>query len=168
MKRDIETLIANNQGIVHNVARKHFASRRPDDDLIQCGMIGLWEAAEKWGGVDPFPAFARVCVYHNMMDYVRGLTAKKRAQWEELTEADIAEEDQYTDLDTTELLTEISQVFPLESIEYAILSHIALNGEIRPVERFLSLDISEVQKIAKRAWRAIIEARRAKEYKDKE
>lgn len=168
MKRDIDALIERNTGIVGNVARKHFASRLPDDDLLQCGLIGLWEAAQKWGGVDPFPAFARICIYHNMLDYVRGLSAMKRAPCEELKAADAAEEDQYTDLETAELLDEIGRVFPVGSEEHLLLSELALNGDIRAVARCSGLNVSKVRKAAKRAYRAVIEAREAKENKDKE
>ena len=168
MKRDIDALIESNQGIVGNIARKHFSSRLPDDDLMQCGMIGLWEAAEKWSGLDPFPAFARVCIYHNLMDYVRGLSAKKRLPCDPIEDADIAQEDKHDDLETLDLLTEFSRVFPIESTEYAVLSNVALFGDILTVARLLSLDAREVRKIAKRTYGAIIEAREAKEQRNKE
>ena len=168
MKRDIDALIESNQGIVGNIARKHFSSRLPDDDLMQCGLIGLWEAAQKWSGNDDFTPFARVCIYHNMLDYVRGLSAKKRTPCEELGEADEPTEDDYSGLDAAELCREFARVLMEDTLEYVVLSQIALNGDIRAVADILSMDVSEERKVAKRAYRAVIKAREAKGNKDKE
>ncbi len=159
MKRDIDALIENNIDIVQSVARKHFASRLPDDDLIQCGLIGLWEAAQKWSGSGDFPAFAKICIYHNMLDYVRGLSAKKRTPCEDLNESDKAAEDDYSNLDAAELCREFARVLLENTLEYVVLSQLALNGDICAVADGLGVDVSEVRKVAKRAYRAVKRAR---------
>lgn len=159
MSRDIDALIENNLCIVQSVARTHFASRLPDDDLIQCGLIGLWEAAQKWSGNDDFPPFARVCIYHNMLDYVRGLSAKKRTPCEELEEADEPTEDDYSGLDAADLCRELARVLLEDTREYIVLSQLALNGDIRAVADILDMDVSEVRKVAKRAYKAVKKAR---------
>ena len=168
MNRDIDALIENNLCIVQSVARTHFASRLPDDDLIQCGLIGLWEAAQKWSGNNDFPPFARVCIYHNMLDYVRGLSAKKRQPCEGLEETEEPTEDNYSGLDAAELCREFAKVLMEDTREYVILSQIALNGDIYAVADILNMDVSEVRKVAKKAYKAVKKAREAKEQEDKE
>ncbi len=159
MANDIDTLIENNISLVRKVANKHFAARLPDDDLVQCGLIGLWEAATKWTGKGDFKTFARTCIYHNMLDYARGLNAKKRAPCEELTGNEEAAEDDYSQMEYEDLCSEFSRVLLDNTLEYIILTQLALKGEIQPVADFLGIDGSEVRKVAKRAYRAVKQAR---------
>lgn len=158
VERDIDSLVENNVHLVRQVARARFASRLPDDDMEQCGLIGLWEAAQKWSGTVDFPPFARVCIFHNMLDYVRGMSAKKRQPFEELDETEETE-DITADLDTVELCAEFGRVLLEHTLEYTVLTQIALNGDIHAVADQLGLEVSEVRSIAKRAYRAVKRAR---------
>jgi RNA polymerase sigma factor (sigma-70 family) len=68
---ELNALLEENRDLVYAVARARFPSRADDPDLLQCGMIGLWEAVQKWDGIRSFTPFARTCIYHNMLDHVR-------------------------------------------------------------------------------------------------
>ena len=70
-RKTVEALINKHVGLVEWVASRHFSTYKEDQDLFQCGLIGLWEAAETWTGKGKFPAYARVCINHNMLDYIR-------------------------------------------------------------------------------------------------
>ncbi len=70
-EKDLNALLEENRPLVYAVARSRFPSRADDPDLLQCGMIGLWEAVEKRDSVRHFQAFARTCIYHNMLDHIR-------------------------------------------------------------------------------------------------
>ena len=159
MTPDVNSLVEGNAGLVKRIARKHFLSRLPDDDLEQCGLIGLWEAAEKWNGTGNFAAFARPCIYHNMLDYVRGLNAKKRQEYNFLDGEEDRTEDEQNDFDALELCAEFARVLLENTLEYIVLSQIALNGDICAVAGNLGLSVAEVRKVAKRAYNAVEKAR---------
>ena len=42
-----------------------------DDDALQCGLIGLWEACRAWDGKRSFAPMARRCITHNIIDCLR-------------------------------------------------------------------------------------------------
>lgn len=71
-KMEVDKLVQDNQGLVYHVARKSFCSRFGDEDLIQCGFIGLWNAAKVWDEERPFSSFACICIRNAMLDYLRG------------------------------------------------------------------------------------------------
>lgn len=43
-----------------------------DEDALQSGFIGLWDAARRWDGRRPFEPLARRCIRCNIVDYLRG------------------------------------------------------------------------------------------------
>lgn len=49
-----------------------------DDDALQCGLIGLWEACRAWDGRRSFVAMARRCITHNIIDCLR---TQKQDAW---------------------------------------------------------------------------------------
>lgn len=159
MGQNVDKLVEDNIGLVRQVARKRFAARLPDDDLEQCGLIGLWEAAKDWNGKGEFAPLARTAIYHNMLDHVRSQGAKRNTQGEELREDDKTLEDNYCNLDQQELFSEFERVLGAGSLPCFILCQIVLNAQIQPVARFLGLEVCEVRKVARRAWRAVKRAR---------
>lgn len=42
-----------------------------DDDALQCGLIGLWEACRAWDGKRSFAPMAWRCITHNIIDCLR-------------------------------------------------------------------------------------------------
>jgi RNA polymerase sigma factor (sigma-70 family) len=71
-KMEVDKLVQENQGLVYHVAHKSFGSRLGDEDMIQCGFIGLWNAARVWDEERPFSSFACICIKNAMLDYLRG------------------------------------------------------------------------------------------------
>lgn len=162
MGRDEESaLVERYEQLVLQVARKHFPSRLPDDDLLQHGLIGLWEAAKSWDEIGSFESYAKTCIYHNMMDYVRALTAKKRESAEELRESDAVCEYDYQDLDMEDLRAYIDQAWPAGSTENSVLTSLSENYDKRLTADELGLTVRQVTRTAKRAWRAVQSAREA-------
>lgn len=139
--------------LVGRVARRRFASRLPDDDLLQAGRIGLWEAARAWDGGKDFAGFARSCIYHNMLDYVRALGAK-HDDTEELPE-NLEGGAEWDDLDNAELLEQIGRAWPVGSPEHTILSNLACGDDKRAVAARMGLKTYQVTRIAKRAVKRV-------------
>lgn len=45
---DIQKFIEENTNLVHFLINKYYPYFSADEDIIQCGMLGLCKAAEKW------------------------------------------------------------------------------------------------------------------------
>lgn len=69
----VEELIRRYRPMVYAAGRRLAPWLRQDEDLLQCGLIGLWKAAEQWDEVRPFPPLARRCVENEMLSYLRRL-----------------------------------------------------------------------------------------------
>lgn len=69
----VEELIRRYRPMVYAAARRLAPWLRQDEDLLQCGLIGLWKAAERWDEARPFPPLARRCVENEMVSYLRRL-----------------------------------------------------------------------------------------------
>lgn len=67
----VEALILRYRPMVYAAARRLAPWLRQDEDLLQCGLIGLWKAAERWDGERPFPPLARRCIENEMVSYLR-------------------------------------------------------------------------------------------------
>lgn len=147
-------LVESNVGLVSQIARARFSSRMGDDDLIQSGMIGLWEAAQKWNGKTEFQPFARVCIYNNMLDYVRGLGTKCN-DTEELPENLEDDSGGWDRLEDAEMLERIGRAWPAGSREHVILSNLARGADKRTVAARMGLKTYQVTRIAKRAVRRV-------------
>lgn len=152
MAADVDVLVSSNMDLVKEVARKRFAGRHGDDDLIQMGNIGLWEAAQKWDGSGSFRAYAYVCVYHNMIDYVR---KPSRPMGERPTTDEGGEECIYDDLDAAELLGDINNAWSAGTPENMVLSLLAVGYDRRAVAARMGLGVRQVTRLAKRAVRPL-------------
>ena len=66
-----EGLIIRYRSLVDLTARRFFPRLRYDQDLLQCGLIGLWEATRSWSGEGQFATYASRSILNNMKDHVR-------------------------------------------------------------------------------------------------
>lgn len=51
--------IEDNVNLVYYLVRRYYPAFSRDDDIIQCGMVGLCKAAEKWNGSSKFSYYAK-------------------------------------------------------------------------------------------------------------
>jgi len=58
-----QQLIEDNVGLVYHIVNREYPTYIGDEDLIQCGMLGLCKAAEKWDeSKSKFSTFAIICI----------------------------------------------------------------------------------------------------------
>lgn len=88
--QNINELIRQHEGLVRVVAFRSFSGHTRDEDLFQCGMIGLWNAAREWDGKRNFSPFACACIRNAMRNYLRDKT--KMPILEDIEEWDAGEE----------------------------------------------------------------------------
>ncbi len=147
-------LIEEYRGLVGKVASRRFPSRRGDDDLLQSGLIGLWEAAKTWSGKTPFEPFARTCIYHNMLDYVRA-AGVRAGDAQELPEHLEAGGNDWELMGDADMLEQINSAWPAGSREHMILAELAHGADKRELAARMGLKTYQVTRIAKRAVRRV-------------
>lgn len=115
MAKDIAKLIEENQKLVRLVAYRSFSGMARDDDLLQCGLIGLWRAAEAWDETRQFKPFACHCIRNAMRNYIRGRAKITKAEvpLEEWDEGEAAPDDVALD--------DLLQLFPWDTVEAKVI-----------------------------------------------
>ena len=63
MTNERDNLIENNMNLVHFIIGKYYPTYRYDEDLVQCGMIGLIHAADRYDAIKgKFSTYASHCI----------------------------------------------------------------------------------------------------------
>lgn len=75
----IEQRIEENQQLVWYVLHRYFSSLIEDEDIYQCGLIGLWKAAKGYNEQrGKFSTFAIRCIYTSIVEELRKRGAQKK------------------------------------------------------------------------------------------
>lgn len=145
-----EKLICANLHLVRKVASS-FGSAGRDPDVIQCGRIGLWYAAEIWDGERDFQALAKVCIRNAMINHL-----KKVRRWETPVDVfdDVGAEDE------RDLVGAIKQTFPAGSRERDILISLLKGTKKRDLAERYGVSNKVITRIAADAW-AELESKKA-------
>lgn len=146
-----EELIEQYKSLVETLATRF----EPDEELIQVGMIALWEAAQKWDRAYPFKPWARTVIYHRMIDHAR----RKKPVEEELTDNVVAEEVPEDETEE-ELRQRIGKTFPRRSREYKILCSLMAGKTKESIAHRLGVTRQTVDRIARQAWGQLAEKER--------
>lgn len=152
---EIERLISDHIGLVRAIVRKQFASHRDEADLLQCGLIGLWEAARDWNGCCAFASFAAWCIRCEITDYIRS-TDRRKAECaitdDDEDQGEIAEDGMIGVID---LEARITDAWPPESRERFVLTSILHGVPKKSIAVVLGVHPHSVQRIAVRAYQRI-------------
>lgn len=68
---DKQKFIEENIDLVYFLIHKHYPSFINDEDIIQCGMVGLCEAAHSWKGDSKFSYYAGSRILGSIKDELR-------------------------------------------------------------------------------------------------
>jgi DNA-directed RNA polymerase len=67
-----QKLIEDNMNLVYALVSREYPTYLRDEDIIQCGMLGLCQAAEKWDeNKGKFSAFAWFCIRNEILKEFR-------------------------------------------------------------------------------------------------
>jgi RNA polymerase sigma factor (sigma-70 family) len=84
-----QQLIEDNMGLVYHLVSKEYPTYLQDEDIIQCGMLGLCKAAEKWDeSKSKFSTFALICIRSEIQ-----MEFRKRAKHQGILSLDYELED---------------------------------------------------------------------------
>lgn len=142
--KDVSPILEQHERLVFEVAYRLGAEE--NDDAIQSGRIGLWEAAKAWDGVRPFEPLARCCIRHNIIDYLR----KSRRQEDELTD-DVPAEEIPDDETKEELVQRVKSLFPRRSRERRVILSIINGKDKRSIAKRMGVSERTVDRIARKA-----------------
>lgn len=147
MGEDVDKLLEQYAPLVKQTAWTVSPGAAQDEDALQQGLIGLWEAALCWDGERPFAPLARRCIRNNIIDALRRRKEPAEALPEDLA-APAAEEAESVE----ELKGRICALFPRRSRERKILLSLLAGKKKEDIAARLGISRSTVQRTAKRAW----------------
>lgn len=151
-------LIAKYRPLVRAVAWSISPEAARDEDALQSGLIGLWEAARRWDGRRPFEPLARRCIRCNILDCLRS----RPPLYEELPENLPAPEPPASEENRAFRLL-IFRIFPRRSLERRV-ALLLLDGKTKAeIARRLHVSRSTVYRSARRAWRRIAQYREGRD-----
>lgn len=151
-------LIAKYRPLVRTVAWSISPEAARDEDALQCGLIGLWEAARRWDGRRPFEPLARRCIRCNILDCLRSRPPPS----EELPENLPAPEPPASEENRAFRLL-IFRIFPRRSLERRV-ALLLLDGKTKvEIARRLHVSRSTVYRSASRVWRRIAQYREGRD-----
>src|SRR3954465_4236046 len=101
-----EHLLYKYRNLVRSKVKSYFLVGAEREDLLQVGMIGLWQAiihyeAEK---APSFPAFAKVCIHRHIITAIKAATRQKQLPLNTSLSLEIPSEDDSTDWNMSDIL----------------------------------------------------------------
>ena len=69
--------IEKNIDLVYFAINKYYPSFSKDEDIIQCGMIGLCKAVDKWGQKGKFSSYATKCILNEIRQELKNRGKRK-------------------------------------------------------------------------------------------
>ena len=122
-----------------------------DEDALQSGFIGLWEAARRWDGRRPFEPLARRCSRWNIVDYLRG-----REDFEGLTD-DLPEDNSMAErqAEDSAFRALLIRLFPRRSLERKVALLLLAGKTKSEVARRLHVSRVTVYRVTRRIWRRL-------------
>lgn len=150
----VEELILAYRPLVFAAARRLHPGDPLDEDLLQCGLIGLWKAAERWDGARPFGPLARHCVRSEMVDHLRRVGRWRReASPDDLPRRELRRHDVHReDFDAVGLRDAVARTFPQGSRERALLLALLDGVSLPDAAKALGLRRGRCRDVAARAW----------------
>lgn len=101
-----EYLLYKYRSLVRARVKSYFLVGAEREDLIQVGMIGLWQAVVEYqpGKASSFAAFAKVCIHRNIISAINTATRQKQAPLNSSLSFEVPSDDGDEDWDLAERL----------------------------------------------------------------
>ncbi len=149
-----EYLLYKYRNLVRAKVKSYFLVGAERDDLLQIGMIGLWEAITdfKADRHTSFACFAKVCIQRQMISAIKAATRQKQAPLNSSVSLEAPPSDDDDDRALSEMLTSKPEVDPENIV-------LGLEGE-RMLQQTLRHELSPFE------WEVLTEYRTGKSYKE--
>ncbi|NCB51941.1 MAG: sigma-70 family RNA polymerase sigma factor [Clostridia bacterium] len=150
---ETERLIARHHRLVWVTARRFFPRLSHDQDLLQCGLIGLWEATRSWSGEGEFATYASRSILNNMKDYLRA--AYKAPPPVDRGGRERAESYEDRLIDRLDTVAGIKAAWPENSRERYILLALSAGVSKQSIAAALGVELHTVRRIAVKAMEGL-------------
>src|SRR5882672_3756660 len=101
-----EYLLYKYRNLVRTKVKSYFLVGAEREDLLQVGMIGLWQAIVdfKPAKATSFPAFAKVCIHRHIITAIKAATRQKQIPLNTSLSLEVPSEDDFTDWSMSDIL----------------------------------------------------------------
>lgn len=154
-KEACEYLLYKYRNLVRAKVKSYFLIGAERDDLLQIGMVGLWEAINDFRADrhTSFACFAKVCIQRQMISAVKAATRQKQVPLNSAVSLDVAPSgDDNDERSLSEVLSAVPQINPETEV-------LGLEGE-RLLKESLREHLSPFE------WQVLTEYRTGKSYKE--
>lgn len=134
-----EHLLDKYCGLVRTKIRSYFLMGAEKEDLLQIGMIGLWQSIMDYSADQQisFLSFARICIERHVITAIKTATRHKQSPLNNAISLEYCTEEQEADLNLTEVLVSDDRLDPEELLlrrEDARLMRQSLKRMLSPYE----------------------------------
>ena len=113
-----EFLLYKYRNLVRNKVRSYFLIGAEKEDLLQVGMIGLWQAIVDYRAdkAISFPAFARICIQRHIITAIKTATRQKQIPLNTSLSLESSPDDSISEWSLSDILTSEETVDPEELV----------------------------------------------------
>lgn len=114
----VEHLLYKYRGLVRTKTRSYFLMGAEKDDLLQIGMIGLWQAVMDYSPEQEisFLSFARICIERHVITAIKTATRHKQSLLNNAVSLEYCTEESDTDFNLAEILISDTELDPEEML----------------------------------------------------
>jgi len=101
-----EHLLYKYRNLVRSKVKSYFLVGAEREDLLQVGMIGLWQAIIDYqpAKATSFPAFAKVCIHRHIITAIKAATRQKQLPLNTSLSLEVPSEDEVADWNMSDIL----------------------------------------------------------------
>ncbi len=101
-----EHLLYKYRNLVRSKVKSYFLVGAEREDLLQVGMIGLWQAIVDYqpAKATSFPAFAKVCIHRHIITAIKAATRQKQLPLNTSLSLEVPSEDDIVDWNMSDIL----------------------------------------------------------------
>lgn len=113
-----EHLLYKYRNLVRNKVRSYFLIGAEKEDLLQVGMIGLWQAIVDYRSdkAISFPAFARICIQRHIITAIKTATRQKQIPLNTSLSLESPSDESSSEWTLSDILTSEDTVDPEEMV----------------------------------------------------
>src|SRR5436309_3941573 len=101
-----EHILYKYRNLVRSKVKSYFLVGAEREDLLQVGMIGLWQAIVDYrhDKATSFPAFAKVCIHRHIITAIKAATRQKQLPLNTSLSLEVPSEDEISDWSMSDIL----------------------------------------------------------------
>lgn len=113
-----EHLLYKYRNLVRSKVKSYFLVGAEREDLLQVGMIGLWQAIVDYkpAKATSFPAFAKVCIHRHIITAIKAATRQKQLPLNTSLSLEVPSEDEFSDWNMSDILQSDDTMDPEELV----------------------------------------------------